>query len=1024
MEQHTKANRFSITNQFTPMLFRSTLSIVALTLIAICTLDAQVIINEGCNKNYVYGIDEEGDNEDWIELYNAGGSAVDLSGYHLSDKSSEPDLWPLTGIILQPNDYTQVFCSEKNRYATAPFFNAVNDLDYAPFAGWNTHHFTSEFAWDGVSNLIINICSYSNVGYTENAIFKQIATDYVSTVGAFNDGSDASCSATIGSMYYQRPNMQINGITIDEGTIENGNTDYPAPYGNWYWSARHQILIRADELIAAGVSAGPISSIGFEVVSTIDIVYTYIDISIFATAQDELNEVLSPVSGFRNHTNFKIDAEGETVYLFDESDAIASSLEIASPRADVAIGRSPDNSDIIEWLSPTPGATNNTANVFTDELLPPVLSVATGIVNSSFDLEITNPNAGGVETKLVYTLDGSEPTITSDTYTGTPIAINNSTVIRAKIFATVDENYLSSFDTYGTYLFDVEHTTPILLLTTQNDNLYGPDGIFDNYNSDWVKAAHVTYLTKEAGHPTLFETRTAIRMDGGAGGSRAYPQHSFRLSFDHAALGEETINEQLIPNIPFRDKYSDVYLRNGSNQWLTFPHKDACQVSMMSNGTNNYYSAMEPVSVYINGEYFGLYELREKFNTEYFDVRENVDNDSIEILSLSYFYNLILRALEGDVNNFYNDYELFNALEPDDTNYVTQADKYFDLAHYTDYIIGESWMGNTDWPGNNIKIYRSNTTNFRWRFALIDLELSLNPNGWTTCPFNHIRYMKDQSTDNPFINVWLQSIQNETYLNSFINRYADLMNTSYLSDTLVAASQAFYDKMVLEMPKEYARWGDPFNVEGQMEDFENNHELFQQQLACRNEQIRGDLVNEFDLEKEVTVNLAIQPDSSGSIMLNTIHPTIYPWSGIYFDGVPIKLTAVPDSGYLFVNWLPNPFITDTLNPIIETNVDQDTTTFTAIFKLIPPPPDGETIDFTLYPSPSSGLITIEHNNSTLAENAEFQIFDLHGRLLSSGNIAQDAKTTTIDVASLSSALYYVRITNGPEIVDTLSFVRL
>jgi hypothetical protein len=84
-----------------------------------------------------------------------------------------------------------------------------------------------------------------------------------------------------------------------------------------------------------------------------------------------------------------------------------------------------------------------------------------------------------------------------------------------------------------------------------------------------------------------------------------------------------------------------------------------------------------------------------------------------------------------------------------------------------------------------------------------------------------------------------------------------------------------------------------FNVEGQMEDFENNHELFQQQLACRNEQIRGDLVSEFDLEKEVTVNLAIQPDSSGSIMLNTIHPTIYPWSGVYFDGVPIQVNCCP-----------------------------------------------------------------------------------------------------------------------------------
>ncbi|MBK8343672.1 MAG: CotH kinase family protein [Bacteroidetes bacterium] len=149
-------------------------------------------------------------------------------------------------------------------------------------------------------------------------------------------------------------------------------------------------------------------------------------------------------------------------------------------------------------------------------------------------------------------------------------------------------------------------------------------------------------------------------------------------------------------------------------------------------------------SVYINGAYFGLYELREKFNTEYFDEREDIDKDSIEILSMSYFYNLILRALEGNVDNFYNDYAAFDALDPNDENYMIDADKYFDLSHYTDYIIAESWMGNTDWPGNNIKIYRSNKTNYRWRFALIDLELSLNPNGWTTCFYNHIRYMEDQ----------------------------------------------------------------------------------------------------------------------------------------------------------------------------------------------------------------------------------------------------------------------------------------
>lgn len=101
-------------NQITPMLFKSTLSGISLLIISFCNLEAQVVINEGSNKNYIYGVDEEGDNEDWIELYNAGGSAVDLSGYHLSDKSSEPDLWPLTGIVIQPNNYLQIFCSEKN----------------------------------------------------------------------------------------------------------------------------------------------------------------------------------------------------------------------------------------------------------------------------------------------------------------------------------------------------------------------------------------------------------------------------------------------------------------------------------------------------------------------------------------------------------------------------------------------------------------------------------------------------------------------------------------------------------------------------------------------------------------------------------------------------------------------------------------------------------------------------------------------------------------------------------------------
>jgi hypothetical protein len=75
----------------------------------------------------------------------------------------------------------------------------------------------------------------------------------------------------------------------------------------------------------------------------------------------------------------------------------------------------------------------------------------------------------------------------------------------------------------------------------------------------------------------------------------------------------------------------------------------------------------------------------------------------------------------------------------------------------------------------------------------------------------------------------------------------------------------------------------------------------------------------------------------GEIQLNTIRPTVYPWNGFYFDGVPIQMTAIAKPGYKFSHWEPNAFITDTLNPVIESNIDQNKE-FKAYFKVIPPKP--------------------------------------------------------------------------------------
>jgi hypothetical protein len=571
-------------------------------------------------------------------------------------------------------------------------------------------------------------------------------------------------------------------------------------------------------------------------------------------------------------------------------------------------------------------------------------------------------------------------------------------------------------------LFNVSHTTPIILVTTDESNLYGANGIFDNYNSDWLKPAHAAYLSEVSGHPLAFETNTAIRPDGGAGGSRSQPQHSFRLSFAHSALGEKPVEYPIIPDRPYRTTYSDVYLRNGSNQYLALPYKDASQVRMMSEGTKNYYSSYRPATVYINGQYFGLYELREKFNKEYFEIHDGADPDSIELLSLSYFYNLVLRAVEGNVGNFWNSYDSFLALNPADANYFTQADNYFDLKHYTDYIIGESWMGNVDWPGNNIKIYRSDKTQNRWRFGLIDLELSMQPNGWTSCTDNHIRYMLDRDPNIPYINIWLRSITNEVYRNYFINRYADQMNTSYKNDKIQAFEQAFFNGMFPEMPMQYARWGDPNNIQGQMDGFIQNHLTFKSELACRNNIVRSNLVSEFNLEKQITLQLSVSPDSSGTIKLNTIQPEVYPWTGIYFDGVPVTMNAIPKAGFLFSHWEPNGFIIDTLNPVFEGNVSENTP-FKAYFNELHPPVDGPEIHFSLYPNPASNQLILSHDNKTQAEGCLFEIYDLNGRILHEAPIDFTSNTTLIDLSKLRASLYFVKIKKNSATVDVIRFIK-
>lgn len=977
-----------------------TIFLGALSALLPMQLSSQIVINEGSNRNFQTVVDEDGDSKDWIELYNAGGEAVDLLGFQLTTIADDTEAWAFPHYSLEAGEYLLVFCSDKDRFFSTPFQQVALEANYTPIVGWNTHNFSNPFVWDGVSDIVVNSCSYNNEGYTSNSVFNQTQTNYISSISAFNDGSDTSCNANNGETSQMRPNIRLNNITIGTGNENNCNTCYPAPYGNGYWSARNQSLYSAPELIAAGLTPGPIDSIAWDVDDTDNVLYTYIEISLKELVGEELSWQFINSKDTFFHTDFKINSEGEIVYLLSPDGDVIDELDVNVPAMNASVGLFMDGIEPALLLQSTsPGSTNNDSPPMLGIAMAPVISVESGVYSSLQNVSITDLNDG--DSEVYYTVDGEEPTEYSTLYEDEIIPIFQSTVLRAKAFSN---GKLPSDISAKSYLINVDHSTPIVSVIVDPDHLTGDEGIFENWDQDWERYAQMMYFDSSVTHPLLFERQSAMQIDGGGGGSRHHPQHSFRLELAKGSMNEDPVELPLLPNRPEREKYSKLYFRNGSNQWLTMPWKDACLVEMMASGLNAYFSAEIPVSVYINGEYFGLYEMREKLDCENFEVYDG--ENPTDVITLSAWYNYELRATQGDPQNYWDSVEEFFELNPLDPGFLEQADAIYDMKYYADYIIGESWIGNSDWPHNNIKIHRSDSTNNRWRFSTIDLELSLAPNGWTDCYFNGLEHIHNQGENQPYVGPWIRSMNNPDYREYFINRYADILNTSYQIEPLLEISDNYFNHWALEMPNEYQRWGDPWNVNEQMLDLYDRHLDFQADLVCKSEIVRDQIEEQYNLDGQFTINLEVMPTGAGYIEINTIAPQDLPWDGIYYNGVPIELTAVAYEGYTFEHWIDNGQIADVNNIVWNGAIDLNEIEFIGVFEQFVNIKETVCSSSLLYPNPASSILQFENKQQHIKE---YTLFTLDGRNIGWDELNISQHRLSVDISGFASGVYTIQV---------------
>lgn len=986
-------------------------------LLCFFSTQAQVIINEASSRNYRLVADEDGNYPDWLELYNPSGDWVNLVGYSLTDDIADPDKWTFPVMGIAPDGYLTVFCDGKDRMPRSGQTTVAAILDFAPVQGWNTHNLAIPFNWDGVSNILIETCATNATSTTLNPIFNQTNTAYPSSAFAYSDSTSTLCGAGVGNVANHRPVIRLNGLTIGTNDWTNNFTGFPSPYGNWFRASKHALLIRAEELTAAGLSAGNITSIAFDVVATQNATLEEIDFRIGHVAEDVVSADFIPWYGaYQFHTNFSLSRSGETVYLFSPAQQQLSSLHVEQEMPGHSNGRWPDGSSTdLLFDTPTPGASNDASQPYAGYALTPDFTVPSSVGPTPVTVDVTNPNTP--PSTIRYTLDGTDPTAASPLFSA-PLTISDPKVLKVRAFVP---GLLPSKIATASYLIGVEHSSPIFSITTPENNLYGPLGIFDRWWRDDEIPAHVEYFS-ENGELGISQ-RTGMQLDGGFGGSRTFPQHSFRLEFDNSTLGSGSVNLPLIPTRPTRTEYSRVYFRNGSNQYQILPHKDAAQVKMMAGATNSYYSAWTPVTVYINGDYFGLYELREKFDSEYFKTLENADPDSMDLLTVSSWVGQMLRANEGNTNGFWEDISDFRALDPASPTFWEQADEHFDLTWYTDYMFGQQWMATTDWPINNIKIYRSNTTGQRWRFCTVDLETGMAPNGQSGPQFNGLIFSGSQDSEIPYTYIWKQGIQNNRYHDYYINRAADIMNSAFLDERIQGIGEDYFDLVRPDMGDQFYRWGGPDTV-GQLAAYEANNQAFLNDLSQRTPVMRDDIQEFFGLPRQLDVTLNVHPEGAGRIHISTLEPGTYPWQGVYFDGVPVHIEAIANEGFAFDHWTENGLISDTLAALFLDTLAADAIAFDAYFEV-----DHSSIreadmnDFAVYPNPTDGLLQLSTSTAFTRPTA-FRINDPRGVLVQEGNIAPGQLRTVLDVSNLADGPYQLVLRSAQGQRQVLRFVKL
>ena len=596
------------------------------------------------------------------------------------------------------------------------------------------------------------------------------------------------------------------------------------------------------------------------------------------------------VVGNNIHAGFKLtQTKQEYVILSDPSQNLVDGLQITSPnQVNHSSGRTTDGGN--DWgifSNPTPGEPN--VNAFVRYEGKPVFSSEAGFYDGSISIEITA--APGAEIR--YTLDGSEPTPSSSLYVN-PLTIDQTTVVKAQAYSN-DPNVLPSFTEVNTYFIDETHSVVVLSVagTDLGDLLAGqqfePRGSFEYFEDGELKDEAYGEYNKHGNDSWFYGQRGIdwITRD----------QMGYTSSIDHKIFPRKD-----------RNRYQRIIIKAAANDNISF--EDGAHIRDAYVHTLSQRADMEmdertnrSCVVYVNGEYWGLYEMREKvddpdFTNRYYDQgRKWIDY----IKTWGGTWEEYGSRADWDVlHNFI----ITNDMS-DDANYA-QVKEQLNVLSLIDYMILNTHVVCMDWLNWNTSWWRGRNPNGgaqKWRYALWDMDATFGHYiNYTNIPNTSANadpcYGEDLPSDFEGHGAMITALmENEEFHSLYVNRYADLNNSFFTCDYMYALLDSMIADIAPEMQRQVDRWG------SSLTEWEENVQTLRDFIGTRCTEINSGIEDCYDVQGPYPVMVNVEPANiPNKVQVNTFIPNSFPYIGDYFVGTTLNFTAVPANGWTFDHW--------------------------------------------------------------------------------------------------------------------------